>query len=104
MLRFDATKTAVTCFVACCAVLPATARADTNDCGVTVAVVGTKPVSTGLEVTFRVTNTKCEASAGRFGFTYRTSARPGIEVPQNATGWTSAKGKSFEWAETIAAG
>lgn len=105
MLRIDATRTAITWLALACSLLPSLARANANDCGVSVLVVGTAPASGGgLQVKFRVTSSKCDASSGRFGFTYRTSARPGVEVAQNGTAWQSVRGKSFDWTETIEAG
>jgi hypothetical protein len=71
-----------------------------NDCKATVAFVSAAPKGSGVELTFDVA-TQCDASVGRFGYTYESSARPGVPVERNAPSWRAGDGKAFKWTDDL---
>lgn len=71
-----------------------------NDCNATVSFVSAAPRGPGVELTFNV-STQCDASVGRFEYTYESSLKPGIPVERRAPPWRAGDGKTFKWTDDL---
>ena len=74
--------------------------AASNECHAKVTVLSATPKGGGMVVAFDV-KTSCEASQGRFEYSFESSQRPGVQVTRRVPMWNAAKGKAFTWTDEI---
>ena len=74
-----------------------------NDCKAEVKFVSLSSRGSNVLVTFHVKTKVCEASTGRFTYTYESSGTPGKAIPRRVQSWRASDGKDFDWTDEIAA-
>ena len=72
-----------------------------NDCNVTVNFVKAESNGANVELTFRVTNTTCAGSIGRFVYEYEDAAKPGRAIQKQSPSWRPTDGKTFAWTDVL---